>query len=483
MVRNYVRQPGSRPYKTNYTEENLANAIRDVRGKGLSHQAAAERNGVPKATLSRKLKGLQPKNPGRPPVLPQDVLDSIGDALATCADWGYGLDLLEVRSFVKSYADKNKLKIPRFKDNLSGDEWARKFMKDQKLTRRIATNVKEARAKVSQEILEKYSANLKKVVDGVPPSNIINYDETNLTDDPGSKTIVCRRGVKRCDRVINHAKSSTSIMFSGTASGHMLPVYVVFKAQNLYKTWIEGGERQWRYNRTISGWFDQQVFEDWFDHIIIPYAKAQEGKKVIIGDNLSSHLSPKVLELCTRFNISFVFLPPNATHICQPLDVAYFKPLKTAWRKQLELYKICHPGAATLPKHHFPSQLKNVLMSVKAENIKSGFKKCGIYPFSTEELVNQLPQAKKKVKDTNANKHVAESMIEFLNVKRFKNDPNNNVVKRGKKLEVEAGASISLESLETLQPSTSSKASENPKITENLSATKMIITLPQSNFK
>ena len=46
-----------------------------------------------------------------------------------------------------------------------------------------------------------------------------------------------------------------------------------------------------------------------------------EGRKVVIGDNLSSHLSEEVIASCEEYNISLVFLPPNLTHLCQPLDM------------------------------------------------------------------------------------------------------------------------------------------------------------------
>ena len=128
-------------------------------------------------------------------------------------------------------------------------------------------------------------------------------------DDPGAKRIISRRGSKRTERILNASKSSTSIMFSGTAAGHMMPVYTVYKSSYLYPGWLDGGEKQWRYNRTSSGWFDQVTFEDWFEKIIVPYCKNRVGKKLIIGDNLASHLSPRVVQMCLENNITFAFLP------------------------------------------------------------------------------------------------------------------------------------------------------------------------------
>jgi len=78
------------------------------------------------------------------------------------------------------------------------------------------------------------------------------------------------------------------------------------------------------------------IFEDWFTLSFIPFIKNLVGPKVLIGDNLASHLSINVIKLCRINEIKFVLLPPNSTHLCQPLDLAFFRPLKSAWRNVLE---------------------------------------------------------------------------------------------------------------------------------------------------
>ena len=40
---------------------------------------------------------------------------------------------------------------------------------------------------------------------------------------------------------------------------------------------------------------------------------------VLIGDNLGSHFPIKVLQYCDENEIYFLCLPPNSTHLCQPL--------------------------------------------------------------------------------------------------------------------------------------------------------------------
>lgn len=107
------------------------------------------------------------------------------------------------------------------------------------------------------------------------------------------------------------------------------------KQKNLYSEWVTGGPPGTRYNCTKSGWFDSATFEDYFEKIIISRAQETLGTKVVICDNLFSHLSVKVVELCEQYNIKFILIPPRSTHFTLPLDVAFFGPLKKAWRQIL----------------------------------------------------------------------------------------------------------------------------------------------------
>lgn len=59
-------------------------------------------------------------------------------------------------------------------------------------------------------------------------STILNYDERNSKDDPGSKKMLFCWGCKFQERVINATKASISLTFAAAASGELLPPFVVY---------------------------------------------------------------------------------------------------------------------------------------------------------------------------------------------------------------------------------------------------------------
>lgn len=312
MPRSYKRPIGSRRYR-DYTDEALEEAISKVRRGRLKIAEASETYNIPRRTLLNKIKNQHVQNVGSPTVLSAAFERSLLDVIVACAEFGSPLTMLDLRFIVKSHLDKEGIRVKKFKNNLPGTEWGYSFLKrhQHRLTQRQCQNIKRARAEKTEEEFIIYFNNLEKTLQDVDPSRILNYDETNVTDDPGSKKCIFRRGTKYPERVMNSTKTAISIMFAVTASGEVLPPYTVYKAERIYDQWCIGGPPGARYNRTKSGWFDSASFQDWFFKIVVPWAKKLEGPKVLIGDNLSSHINVEVLRECQRANIRFVFLPSN----------------------------------------------------------------------------------------------------------------------------------------------------------------------------
>lgn len=309
--------------------------------------------------------------------------------------------------------------------------------------------IKRGRAKLSMQEINQFFDKFEETMEGVTPENLWNYDETNMQDNPGAVKAIFARGVKYAEQVRDHTKSSISVMFCGSATGDMLPPYVVYKAANVYARWCKGCFKGTLYNSSTSGWFDMFIFEDWFFKSFLPRVRDLPGKKLLIGDNLSSHLSVEVINTCRRENIAFVCLPPNSTDKMQPLDVGFFAPLKGAWRRQLRVYSDQDPSCKLLDKPFFPKMLKEVITAVNGEenplhspHLPNAFQKCGLWPINRQKVLDRIPSA---VASQDVARHLDAALLQRLEVRRF-GDGSGKKQPRGKK--VPAGQSYSAEESE-----------------------------------
>lgn len=248
----------------------------------MTIREASEKYSIPRSTLGRKLlqQNVQQERPGRPRFFTDEEENIFIQNLNLVATWGFPFDLTDLRIMVKGFLDKKGVRERRLKDNLPGKDWAINFIKRHKneISNRLSANISTKRAALSEEVLDRFFENASELLAETHPSLILNFDETNLTDDPGSKKFIYKRGTRYPERVIN--STAISLMYAGTADGQLLPIYVVYKADHLWDSWTLGGPRGTRYNRSKSGWFDSTCFEDWFFTIIVPFFRNKPGQKV-----------------------------------------------------------------------------------------------------------------------------------------------------------------------------------------------------------
>lgn len=456
-----------------HSKEDMQKALKMLED-GMSLRQAAEKSGIHYSVLYRhNKKGDEIKKKGGQTALSEEEEKIVVDRLKICSEWGYPVDSITLRLLVKEFLDRQGKINRKFKNNLPGKDFVYSLLNRHKteLSLRMCQNIKRTRAAISQEVINEYFNNLEKELKGVPASHIVNYDEINLSDDPGRKKVITRRGCKYPERVMNSTKASTSVMFAAKGDGTILPPYTVYKAQHLYQSWREGGPSHSRYNRTKSGWFDSFCFSDWVENVALPSLRHLDGVKYryLIGDNLSSHLSLDTIKKCNDNNVKFIFLPSNSTHITQPLDVAFFRPLKMSWRLILEEWKN-GPGRyeATIPKDKFPALLKKLLETCKPENVISGFRKCGIIPLDRQQVLKMIPSADIPAipNQSNSKLNVSETPVEAIDncfKELLKNLRQNDVSKPRKKrvkILVDPGKSVAVEDLEEVPVDNQSLPSE-----------------------
>lgn len=187
MVRNYQGKPGARRY-ADYTSKKLQECLEAIKNGTLSHRKASELFNISRCTILNKLKGNHLKKPGQQPVFTQDEEKAFTSYIEAMSEYGFPLTVFDLKYVIKAYLDRTDRNVRKFSQNLPGKEWTKYFLKHHpQLTERFAANIKRSRAAIDEQVLRDYINNLKEVIKDVPPENIWNLDETNLTDDPGQK--------------------------------------------------------------------------------------------------------------------------------------------------------------------------------------------------------------------------------------------------------------------------------------------------------
>ena len=99
--------------------------------------------------------------------------------------------------------------------------------------------------------------------------------------------------------------------------------------------------KTWGVGYTKKGWMTEDSFSDYVQKVFYPYL-VKKGVKVVIFylTNHASHINLPLLKFCKEKSIELVALFPNSPHIIQPLDVAFFHPLKDAYKKSIREYKV-----------------------------------------------------------------------------------------------------------------------------------------------
>ncbi|XP_066930866.1 uncharacterized protein [Clytia hemisphaerica] len=385
---------GARQYQTKYdpNDGTMERALTEIRlGKKVKDIALKYK--IPRSTLYDKIKDNHPKKVGRPTVLSHDEEKALASMVELTCEWQVPMDRTDLRYFVQDYLNKKGVKLFR-NENLPSMDWTERFIRDFKLKLRSVDNVKPNRSGLSLEDVNKFFINLEKELDGVPPENIWNFDETNFTDDPGKKKVIVSKRRRRVERCMPHSKTSFSVMCCGNPKGEFMPPMIVYKSKCMWENWKKHGPRGASYTMSKNGWFEAQSFTKWFMDLALPRLKELTGKKVIIGDNLGCHYTADVLIECRRHNIAFIPLIPNTTHISQPLDVAVFSPVKKFWRQSLEAWRRETRIKDDLQKTCFPAILRSTFIRIERElgtALESGFRTCGIHPLDRTKIAKKIP--------------------------------------------------------------------------------------------
>lgn len=176
-------------------------------------------------------------------------------------------------------------------------------------------------------------------VEGLTGEQLYNCDETGLNfkllpaHSLAFKNEQSAPGFKR-------SKERVTILACSNATGeHKLKLGLIGKSKKprAFKH-IEMGKLSVWYRNQSHAWMSCVIFKEWFHEEFVPSverflkSKNLPRKAILILDNASSH--PDIEEL-TNGDIRAMFLPPNVTALCQPMDQGVLVSLKRRYRRKM----------------------------------------------------------------------------------------------------------------------------------------------------
>jgi hypothetical protein len=94
------------------------------------------------------------------------------------------------------------------------------------------------------------------------------------------------------------------------------------------------------YQTGPKGWMDQGLFSQYFEEPRAYQYDLYNCSKTIWVDNCIVHnITPQLAMVLAKKRTTLKYLPPCATHLCQPADIFIISKIKDAWTKRWETMK------------------------------------------------------------------------------------------------------------------------------------------------
>nr|AER39693.1 transposase [Verticillium dahliae] len=359
----------------------------------LSIRAATNIFGVPRMTLTRRLRGITSQRDRIP--LNRNLTEleelTIVQYILELNSRAFPPRLCEVEDMA------NRLLADRDAPSV-GKRWASNFVRRQpELKTRFFRRYDYQRAQCEDpEAIRDWFALVKNTIAkyGIAEPDIYNFDETGfMMGVIGSGMVVTNAERRSNTKMVQPGGREWVTVIQGVgADGWCVPPFIIMAGKNHLSSWYEDSPlpHDWVIATTDKGWTTNEKGLEWIQHFD-KHTKPRRsaGYRLLILDGHQSHHSVEFELYCKENNIITLCMPPHSSHLLQPLDVGCFGPLKQAYGRQIE--KKMRAGTSHITKEDFfPAFFAAFKEAMTERNIKGGFRGAGLVPMSPEIVVSKL---------------------------------------------------------------------------------------------
>lgn len=383
---NDVSNLQTRPPKyKSWSEGSMKRAFNAVINNGYSVRQAAEEFNVPKSTLGDRVSGRTQMGSisGPAKILTDKEEDELVNFLIGCSSIGYAKSRVQVIALIN-----NMYKLKGIQRCVTNGWWESFCRRHPDLTLRVAPPLSKGRsAASSSSILDRYFDILEETLEEYDlidkPNQIFNMDESGMPFQPKSPKGVFARGERHPFMFASGNKGQLTVVGCVNAAGFCMPPMVILDRKTLAPSFTHGEVPGTIYGLSDSGWIDQELFDLWFKSHFLKYVPSAR-PVILLMDGHKSHYNVNTIRVAAKEQVILFTLPPNSTHLSQPLDRSCFGPLKVCWSHNTHQYMADNPGKIVTRFSFSPLFRKAWMTSMTSSNIVAGFEVTGIYPFNRD---------------------------------------------------------------------------------------------------
>ncbi|KAJ3453216.1 hypothetical protein MRS44_018871 [Fusarium solani] len=274
-----------------YTEDDVAEAIFDVTDRDLSQTQAAQKRGVPRSTLSRRLSGQARRNERIQ--AHQRISKSQEETLIRWVlrqeSLGYALSHSQLCACVEAILQQQGDNKPL------GKHWTTRFVKRHpQLSTKLGKRQKAARFDgFTPKAVTSYFDIRETEFGWIKPKNTVNVDEGGIM---AGFALTQRKALLKGVQ----SRTWTSFIEAITATGRALKPGIIFKGKELQKQWFLNEFEliaDWHYITSPNGWTDNHMALEWLKDVYLPQTEPRDASdaRLIILDGHGSHAQHIVL--------------------------------------------------------------------------------------------------------------------------------------------------------------------------------------------
>lgn len=355
--------------------------------KGRSTYTVGREFGIPETTLRNHTRGRYAGYTtafGRARCISESEETAIVAYIQYMADRGFPLTKQMIRRLtaevIKMHGRDTLVNVEKG----PGSRWMQAFFsRHPELSTRRPHLLDKGRAAITQTQLDQYFDLLEETLVRLEltddPTRVFNCDETGFSGSFNNKgqSVVVRKGQRQAFKVQVSLTGHVTVNYAISGSGQLLPPFLIYSKNLPRASYRDGLPEDWTFACTESGFITTDLFYQWFTEVFL----ANCGKRrpcLLIMDNHTSHLSPRVIDSARENGIDLLFFPAHSSHLLQPLDVGYFHVLKS---KVVQLATgLGYAGSHSLPRHLFPKLLQQAMNKITPATIAASFVATGIHP-------------------------------------------------------------------------------------------------------